>query len=78
MDAALYRVRRLTVIFCLLAVLIAALTPLPFGLLFAILTPLWFFFAAIFAVQVRIAEPCHRVPQLSSLPVFSPRPPPAR
>jgi hypothetical protein len=78
MLGALYRLRKLVVVVCLLAVLIAALTPVTSGLLFPFLIPLWFFFAAIVIVQVRIADECFDLPLLPNLPIFSSLPPPAR
>ena len=78
MNGVPYRLRKLFAILCLLAVLITALTPATSGLLFAFLIPLWFFFAAIVIVQVRIADDCFDLPLLPNLPIFSSRPPPAR
>jgi len=78
MDAALFRARRVIAILCLLALLVAALTPATSGLLFAILSPLLFFFAALVVFQVRIAGECTHLPRRFHLPVFASRPPPAR
>ena len=76
MNGAPYRLRKLILV--LLAALLATLTPTASGLVFAFLTPLWFFFAAIVVVQVRIADECFDLPLLPNLPIFSSRPPPTR
>jgi len=69
---------RAFIILCLSAiVLVAALAPVPFSLLFAILIPLWFFVAAIFLAPVCSPNEHLHVPRFPNLPVFSPRPPPA-
>jgi len=68
--------RHLVALVCLV-VLLAALTPLA-GVPFAILVPLWFFFAIVVSVPTqRIEEHDHQEP-FHLLPVFSPRPPPVR
>jgi hypothetical protein len=78
MNPALYRFRKQVVVLCLIAVLISALTPITSSLLFAILIPLWFFFAALVTVQGRIDDECFDLTLLPNLPVFSSRPPPIR
>jgi hypothetical protein len=70
--------RAFTLLCVLAVVLVAALTPVAFGLLFAILIPLWFFVAAIFIAPVSSPNEHLHVPRFPNLPVFSPRPPPAR
>jgi len=72
------RLHRLLAILCLLAVLLAALTPAASGFLLAFLIPLLFMFAAIVAVPARIADERVHLPLLPNLPVFSSLPPPAR
>jgi MFS superfamily sulfate permease-like transporter len=78
MSAALYRARRLVAILCLAAVFIAAATAITSHLPLAALAPLLFFFAVIVVFQDQVAEESSNRTQLSSLPVFSPRPPPTR
>ena len=78
MNGAPNRLRRLVVVLFLLALLIAALTPITSGVLFAFFIPLWFFFAAILTVQARITDECFDLPLLPNLPIFSSRPPPTR
>ena len=73
---AVQHARRLIVLLCLAAVLLALLASAANGLPFAILAPLWFFVAAIVGVPLRsVSEHCD-VRQFSSLPVFAARPPP--
>jgi hypothetical protein len=78
MNGAPNRLRRLVVVLFLLAILIAALTPVTSVLLFPFFIPLWFFLAVILTVQARIAGECFSLPLLPNLPIFSSRPPPAR
>jgi len=78
MNSALYRTRQLVVIVCLLAVLLAALTPSAYGMLFAILVPIWFFFAVILSVPIYIADQTTDPREYPILGRLSPRPPPAR
>lgn len=70
--------RQLTLLCCLAALLLAALTPIVTGLLFAFLIPVLFFIAAVAEVPLRaVDEPC-AAPQLVIFPTFSPRPPPVQ
>jgi hypothetical protein len=76
MNGALYRAR-LVVFVCLLAVVLTALTPSAYGMLFAILVPIWFFFAVILSVLIYIAEQSTDPQDYQILGRLSPRPPPA-
>jgi len=68
--------RKLFACFCLVAVLLAALTPVSAGLLWALLVPLLF---VVGAVSVAWSEPRpdeRGIPTLACLPVVASRPPP--
>jgi len=71
-------VRRFVLILCLLIVFLAALALPGTAFSFTVLLPTWFFFAAVISLSVPPFDE-HRDTQLfPALPVFSPRPPPAR
>jgi len=72
---ALVHARRSVALFCLAALLIAALIPAAYGLPFCILVPLWTFVAAIVTLSIhRAAEDSSplRVSYLSVLPSRAP------
>lgn len=69
---------RLVALLCVAIVLLDALAKPTLGLLFHFLIPFWFFLAVVVSAPL-IVIPDVGLPLLSpSLPVLSPRPPPAR
>jgi hypothetical protein len=70
--------RRLLVILCLAALLIAAVTPSTSFQLLAVLVPLLVFFAVPAALEGRVADERPSRARLAILPVFSSRLHPAR
>jgi hypothetical protein len=76
--SAMSQVRRVAVFFCLAFVLLAALTPGPAVLPFAILIPLWFSIAIAISVLLPLVDEHRTTQQSLVIPAFSPRPPPAR
>jgi hypothetical protein len=73
-----YSALRLVASLCLATVLLAAVAQPIVGLLFLFLIPFWFSLAVVVSAPV-IVVPDVCVPRrFASLPVFSPRPPPAR
>ena len=62
---------------CLAIILLALLQPVP-GLVFLFLIPFWFFVALVFSIPLPVAPKVRAALSLLALPVFSPRPPPAR
>ena len=70
--------RRFLAVVCLAGVLLAALSPIPLGLLFALLIPVWFFCAAVVSIPLLRIEEGSADPVFGLVPVFSPRPPPIR
>ncbi len=71
--------RRVVAFLCLVAILLAALTPASAssGLFAAILVPLWFVFAAVVIRPLRCSAEEWIAPAFPLLPVLTPRPPPA-
>ena len=67
---------RLVAFGCLLAVLLAALTPVPAGLFFAILLPLLLFVAAVIIAPLCRESECGNVPAYPFLSVVASRAPP--
>jgi uncharacterized membrane protein len=74
----LRRLRRFLALVCLAAILLAALSPITPGVLFAFQIPIWFFFAAVIGISAASVEEVSASPLFAFLPVFSPRPPPLR
>jgi uncharacterized membrane protein len=70
--------RRFLIVSCVLGLLLAELTPLATAIAFAILVPIWFFFALVVGVSIADADEHRNAPPFPTLPVFSPRPPPVR
>lgn len=68
--------RKFLALACVAALLLAALSPIPFGLLFAFLIPVWFFFADVASFPVTSADEASADPVFGFVAVFSPRPPP--
>jgi hypothetical protein len=68
--------RKLFACFCLVAVLLAALTPVPASLLWAILVPLLFVAGAISIAWADRQPEESEIPALAYLPVVASRPPP--
>ena len=75
-DDALTGRRRFALLWLFLAILLATLTPIVAGLLFAFLIPVLFFFAAVMETPPTYLDDAQPVPRLIVLPAFSPRPPP--
>jgi hypothetical protein len=73
---ALLQARRSIALFCLAALLIAALIPAASGLPFGILVPLWTFVAAIVTFSIRRAIEDSSPLRVSCLPVLPSRAPP--
>ena len=71
------RVRRLALIFLIVALLSVAMAHGGNGLAAAILIPIWFCFDAIICLAVPLVEERVFVWLSPVLPVFSPRPPPS-
>ena len=73
-----YSALRLVALFCVAMVLLAALAQPVVGVLFLFLISFWFFIALVVSVPLPLVpDLCAPLP-LPSLPVVSPRPPPAR
>ena len=68
--------RKLLVFFCVMVVLLAALTPVSAGLLWAILVPLLFVVGIAELVSIERQPEENRIPTLSCLPVLPSRAPP--
>jgi hypothetical protein len=68
---------RFALLWFLVAMLLAALTPIVTGLLFAFLIPVLFFFATIEKTPLTSLDQERPEPRFVVLSVFSPRPPPA-
>jgi hypothetical protein len=68
--------RRSIALFCLAALLIAALVPVAFGLPFGILVPLWIFVAVIVTLSIRRADEDSSPLRVSCVPVLPSRAPP--
>jgi fumarate reductase subunit D len=64
-------------LFVAMAFLVAITQPV-LGLVFAFLIPFWFFLADVVSAPIRSVHKVCRALPFPSLPVFSPRPPPAR
>jgi len=74
--STLVRSRRLIAVLCIAALIAAAFTPAASGLLYAFLTPLWLFFAAVITISIcRPVEDFGRR-QLLLLPTLASRAPP--
>jgi hypothetical protein len=73
---ALSHARRSIAVFCLAAILIAALVPVASGLPFGILVPLWTFVAAIVSLSIRRTAEDSSPLRVSCLPVLPSRAPP--
>jgi hypothetical protein len=73
---ALVHTLRLAVLILLAALLIAALPQIAFGLVLALLVPVWFFVAAVTAVLLVVIDELFEIRPFPCLAVFSPRPPP--
>ena len=70
--------RRFLAFLCLAAILLASLSSVAPALLFAFLSPVWFFCATVIRFLLAVvAEICAK-PLFALLPSFSPRPPPIR
>jgi hypothetical protein len=68
--------RRLTAVFCLALLLLATLIPAGYGLVYAILVPLWLFLAVVALIAIhRGREVCH-APCFFVCRTLSPRAPP--
>jgi hypothetical protein len=74
----MFSIHRLVAVGCLLAVLLAELTPVPAGLFFAILLPLVLFVPAIIIAPLCRESECDNVPAYSFLSVVASRAPPKR
>ena len=72
----MFSLHRLVALVCLAAVLLAALTPAPSGLFWAILLPLLLFVAAIIIAPIGRERECGNVPAYSFLTVVASRAPP--
>ena len=73
-----YSALRLFALLCVAMVLLASLAQPTLGLLFLFLIPFWFFLAVVVSVPLPVVSDVCRPLPFSSLPVFSPRPPPVR
>jgi len=76
--SAMSQLRRVAVFFCLVVVLLAALSPGAAGLPLAILMPLWFLIAITISVLLPLVDEHSTTQPSLGIPAFSPRPPPAR
>jgi hypothetical protein len=72
----LFHARRSIALFCLAALLIAALIPAASGLPFGILIPLWIFAAAIVSFSIRCTADDSSPLRVSCVPVLPSRAPP--
>jgi tryptophan-rich sensory protein len=72
----LFQARRSVALFCLAALLIAALIPAASGLAFGILVPLWIFVAAIATFSIRRTAGDSSPLRVSCVPVLPSRAPP--
>ena len=73
-----YSALRLFALLCVAMVLLASLAQPTLGLLFLFLIPFWFLVADVVSVPLPVVpNVCSPLP-FPSVPVFSPRPPPAR
>jgi hypothetical protein len=72
------RTRRALIFLCLAAILCAALTHAGTSLLIAFLVPIWLFLAKVISLQILSIDEHYDTQQSPALPIFSPRPPPAR
>jgi len=70
------RSRRLIAVFCIAVLIAAAFTPTTSGLLFALLTPLWLFFAAVNTISICGPVEDFGPRQLLLLPTLASRAPP--
>jgi hypothetical protein len=68
---------RLTAYCCLALLVFVVLAQPTFGLLFALLLPFWFFVEFVVVAPAPADRDIWTAPDFLSLPVFSPRPPPA-
>ncbi len=68
--------RRLTAVFCLALLLLATLIPAGSSLLFAILTPLWLFLAAVVLIAIQRGYEVSGAPNFFVPQVYSSRAPP--
>ena len=73
-----YSALRMVALLCVAMVLLAAMVRPVVGLLFLFLIPFWFFFAVVVNVPLAVVPNIYIPLRFPSLPVFSPRPPPAR
>jgi hypothetical protein len=72
------RTGRALIFLCLAAILYAALTHAGTSLLIAVLVPIWFFLATVVSLPILSIDEHYDTEPSPPLPVFSPRPPPAR
>jgi hypothetical protein len=70
--------RRLFVFLCLAALLLSFVTPASHGMSVAVLAVLWFFISITLSTVLAFVEEHSLSHQALSVPVFSPRPPPAK
>lgn len=70
-------IHRVAVYFCLLLVLLAAVTPTAASLPFAILIIFWFFVVQVVFALLPLVDKQSYLLRPLTLPAFSPRPPPA-
>jgi hypothetical protein len=69
---------RLVIFLCVAMALLVAVTQPVLGFVFAFLIPFWFFLADVVRAPIpSVRKVCRALP-FPPLPVFSPRPPPAR
>ena len=68
---------RLVALVCVAIILLGLVQSVP-GLVFLFLIPFWFFIALVFSIPLPVAPKVRTSLSLLALPVFSPRPPPAR
>jgi hypothetical protein len=68
---------RLTAYCCLALLVFVVLAQPTFGLLFVLLLPFWFFVELVVVAPAPAVRQNFTAPEFPSLPVFSPRPPPA-
>jgi hypothetical protein len=68
---------RLTAYCCVALLVFVVLAQPTLGLLFVLLLPFWFFVESVVVGAAPAVREDFTAPELSALPVFSPRPPPA-
>jgi hypothetical protein len=73
---ALFHARRSIALFCLAALLIAALIPVASGLPLGVLVPLWIFVAVIVTLSIRRTAEDRSPLRVSCIPVLPSRAPP--